>query len=124
MLTYVHPALANCISPTCTFDLWMSKGVHDVFVVVVNFLSSKWEAKHITITLFEMSNTSGVAMAPRIQQLLKKFSLTQKIFANVKDEGYILQTCVNALNFIVSCANLAMMEPFDGSCFGHALLEV
>jgi len=102
----------------------MSKGVHDVFIVVVNFLSNKWEAKHITIRPFEMSNTSGVTMAPRIQQLLEKFSLTQKIFVYVKDEGYILQTCVNTLNSIVSCANLAMMEPFDGSCFGHALLKV
>ncbi len=36
MFTYVHPALVNCISATCTFDLWMSKGEHDVFVVVVN----------------------------------------------------------------------------------------
>jgi hypothetical protein len=44
----------------------MSKGTHDVFVVVVNFLSSKWEAKHITIKLFEMSNTCGAAMAPRL----------------------------------------------------------
>jgi hypothetical protein len=31
MLTYVHHALADCISAACTFDLWMSKGVHDVF---------------------------------------------------------------------------------------------
>jgi hypothetical protein len=54
MLTYVHLALANCILAICTFDLWMSKGAHDVFVVVVNFLSSKWEAKHITIRLFEV----------------------------------------------------------------------
>jgi hypothetical protein len=42
----------------------MSKGVHDVFVVVVNFLSSKWEAKHITIELFEMFDTNGATMAP------------------------------------------------------------
>jgi hypothetical protein len=87
MFAYVHPALANCISTTYTFDLWMSKGVHDVFVVVVNFLSSKWEAKHITIGLFEVSNTSGATMAPRLQQLLDKFFLTQKILAYVKDEG-------------------------------------
>jgi hypothetical protein len=65
MLTYMHLALADYISTTCTFDLWMSKGVHDVFVVVVNFLSNKWEAKHITIRLFDVSNTSGATMAPR-----------------------------------------------------------
>jgi len=35
-----------------------------------------------------------------------------------------LQTCASALNFVVSCASLAMMEPFDGLCFGHALSKV
>jgi len=55
MLTYVHPTFANCISATCTFDLWMSKGAYDVFVIVVYFLSNKWEAKHITIRLFKCS---------------------------------------------------------------------
>jgi hypothetical protein len=37
MFTYVHLAFVDCISTTCTFDLWMSKGVHDVFAIVVNF---------------------------------------------------------------------------------------
>jgi hypothetical protein len=62
MLTYMHPALANYISTTCTFDLWMSKGAHDVFTIVVNFLS----IKHVTIRLFEVSNTSGATMASRL----------------------------------------------------------
>ncbi len=66
MLTYVHLAFANYISTTCTFDLWMSKGAHDVFVLVINFMSSKWEVKYVTIKLIEVSNTSGVAMAPRL----------------------------------------------------------
>jgi len=66
MLTYVHLALANYISTTCTFDLWMSKGAHDVFVIVINFMSSKWELKYVTIKLIEMSNTNGAAMAPRL----------------------------------------------------------
>jgi hypothetical protein len=43
---------------------------------VVNFLFSKWEAKHVSIGLFEVSDTdtSDSAMAP-------------KIFAYIKDEG-------------------------------------
>jgi hypothetical protein len=40
MTIYLQPTLANCILITCTFDLWMSKGARDVFVVVVNFISS------------------------------------------------------------------------------------
>ncbi len=124
MFTYVHPTLVNYISPTCTFDLWMSKGAHDVFAIVVNFLSNKWEAKHVIIELFEVFDISGVIMAPRLQQLLDKFFRTQTTLAYVKDEGSNLQTCVNALNSIVLCVNLAMMEPFDGLCFGHALSKV
>jgi hypothetical protein len=90
MFTYVHPTLLNCILATCTFDLWMSKGAHDVFAIVVNFLSNKWEAKHITIGQFEASNTSGVTMAPRLQQLLDKLFFTQTILVYVKDEGRVL----------------------------------
>jgi hypothetical protein len=51
----------------------MSKGTRDVFVVGVNFISSDWEAKHVTIQLFEVSNMSGVAMVPKLQELLNKF---------------------------------------------------
>jgi hypothetical protein len=54
----------------------MSKGTRDVFVVVVNFISSDWEIKHVTIGLFEVSDTSGVTMAPKLQELRDKFPLT------------------------------------------------
>jgi hypothetical protein len=40
MTTYVQSALVDYILTTYTFDLWMSKGTRDVFVVVVNFISS------------------------------------------------------------------------------------
>jgi hypothetical protein len=41
----------------------MSKGAHDIFVVVVKFLLNDWEPKHITIKLFENFNTFGGTMA-------------------------------------------------------------
>jgi hypothetical protein len=85
ILTNMYYALVDYVSATCTFALWMSKCVHDVFTIVVNFLSNKWEAKHITIELFEVFDTNGVVMAPRLHQLLDKFSLTQNIFAYVKE---------------------------------------
>jgi hypothetical protein len=124
ILTYVHSTFANYILGTYTFTLWMSKCVHDVFTIVVNFLSNKWKAKHVTIGLFEMFDTNGVAMTPRLHQLLDKFSLTQKIFVYVKDEGFNIHTYASALNFVVSCVSLAMMESFNGSYFGHALSKV
>ncbi len=39
----------------------------------------------------------------------------------MKYEGSNLQTYASALNIIVSCHILTMSEPFDASCFGHAL---
>ncbi len=78
MTTYVQPTLANCLSTTCTFDLWMSKGMHDIFAVVVSFISSNWEAKHATIGLFEMIDTCGITMASKLQELLDMFILTKK----------------------------------------------
>jgi hypothetical protein len=39
--------LAKCLLATCTFELW--KGTHDIFVVITNFLFSKWEAKCVIL---------------------------------------------------------------------------
>jgi hypothetical protein len=36
----------------------MLEKVHDVFIVVVNFISNNWEAKHTTIGLFEVILTA------------------------------------------------------------------
>jgi hypothetical protein len=38
---------------TATFDLWMSQGAQDAFLLVFNCLTSKWQSKHITIGLFD-----------------------------------------------------------------------
>ncbi len=40
---YVLPLLDDCICVTTNFDLWMSKGTHDVFVLVINFWGSNWK---------------------------------------------------------------------------------
>jgi hypothetical protein len=49
------------------------------------------EPKHVFIGLFKVTNTSGMAMAPKLQELLNKFTLTNKIIIYVKDEGSNLQ---------------------------------
>ncbi len=84
MVTYVLYGLEKCLLATCTFELW--KGAHDIFVVVINFLSNKWEAKRVTIGLFEVSDTNGATVVPKLQ-LFHRFSFIHKIFAHVKDEG-------------------------------------
>jgi hypothetical protein len=78
----------------------------------------------VTIDLFEVTTTSGAAMAPKLQELLDKFSLTNKILAYVKDEGVNMQSYAIVLTFVVLCKTLGMLEPFHGSCFGHALSKV
>jgi len=45
----------------------MLKGAHDIFVVVVNFISSNQEAKLVTIGLFKVSGIGGITMAPKLQ---------------------------------------------------------
>ncbi len=72
-----------------SFDLWMSKGAYDVFALVINFLNSDWQPKHVTIGLFETTNTIGQALARSLIELLDKYGLRKKIIAYVKDEGQI-----------------------------------
>ncbi len=50
--------------------------VRDMFDVVVNFLSSNWEPKHVTIGLFKAIKTNGAATAIKLRALLDKFFLT------------------------------------------------
>ncbi len=35
----------------------MSKGAYNLFVLVINFLGSDWQPKHVTIGLFEAIET-------------------------------------------------------------------
>jgi hypothetical protein len=54
----------------------MLKNAHNVFAIVMIFLSKTEESKHITIELFEAIDTSGVTMASKLWLLLDKFSFT------------------------------------------------
>jgi hypothetical protein len=69
LVTYVYIIIcikATHMFATCTFDLWMFIQVHNVFIMVINFVSSNWEPKHMLINLFEAIEISGVAMAPKL----------------------------------------------------------
>jgi hypothetical protein len=55
---YVLPKLGECYYVTTSFDLWMSKGTHDIFAFVINFLGVDWQPKDITIGLFETTETT------------------------------------------------------------------
>jgi len=56
--TYVLPLLNDYSYVTANFDLWMSKGAHYVFVLVIVFLGFDWNPKHVTFGLFEAIETT------------------------------------------------------------------
>ncbi len=62
---YMLPKLKQCYFAKFSFDLWMSKGAHDVFALVISFLNEGWHPQHITIGLFEANETTWV-MANKI----------------------------------------------------------
>jgi len=54
----VLPMLVECKFTTINVDLWMSKGTHDVFSLLINLLVIYWEPKNIIIIeLFEVAKT-------------------------------------------------------------------
>jgi hypothetical protein len=72
------------------------------------FLGEDWMRKHIIINSFE---TLGQTLVRSLQNLLKQYGLTKKIFAYVKNEGANLNTMTTTLKSI-SCETLCVMESF------------
>ncbi len=117
---YVLPKLIDCICAITSFDLWMSKGVHDIFALVINFLGSNWQPKQITIGLFKATKIIGQTLANNLTKFLDQYGLRNKIIAYVKDESSTLNTMTIALKFVVKCEIFDLDESFQGACFGHA----
>jgi hypothetical protein len=61
-----------------SFDLWMSKQVHDIFALVINFLGKDRVPKHITIGLFETFEILDQVLAKNLQDLLEQYGFTKK----------------------------------------------
>jgi hypothetical protein len=66
MVTYLENALVNCLSITCTFDLWMSKEVHDVFLIIIIILSCDSKIKHLIMGLIEVTNAIETIMVSKL----------------------------------------------------------
>jgi hypothetical protein len=115
---YVLPKLTNCIFATTSFGLWMSKGAHDIFVLVINFLGFDWQPKQVTIGLFEAIEFIKQALANNLTKLFDQYGLRNKIIAYVKDEGSNLNTMTIAFKSIVKCEVFGFDESFQGACFG------
>jgi hypothetical protein len=55
--------------------------------LVIQFLNHNWEFGHVTIGFFEIIETSGVAMAIQMNEVLVTYGLNVKTLTYVKDEG-------------------------------------
>ncbi len=98
----------------------MSKGAHDVFAFIINFLKGDWQPKHVTLGLFEITNISKKTLAKNLIEIFKKYNLKKKIIIYVKDEKSNLNTMIVTLKIVISCDNLSLEESYQGICFGHA----
>jgi len=115
---YVLPKLTNCIFATTTFDLWMLKCAHDIFVFVINFLRFDSQPKQVTIGLFKAIKSTGQALANNLTKLFDQYGLKNKITAYVKNEGSNLNITTIALKFVVKCEVFNLNESFQGYSFG------
>jgi hypothetical protein len=87
MNLHVLPNLEFVIIVFFSFDLWMSKGGVDTFVLVINCLDDTWKPRHAIVGLFKVHGTIRNAMALQLQSLLGKIDLIHYVIAFVKDEG-------------------------------------
>jgi hypothetical protein len=60
---------------TTSFNLWISKGAHDIFALLINFLGSYWQPKQVTIGLFETIGSSGQNLTTNLKKLLDQYGL-------------------------------------------------
>jgi hypothetical protein len=108
------------MSTTTCFDLWMSKSADDIFALVINFLDENWQPKKVTISLFEVLETMGQALAKNLKELLDSYGLNKKNIAYVKDEGVDLNSMTITFQLIINREVVGLEKSFNGTCFGHA----
>jgi hypothetical protein len=109
---YVFLALEDCCFATTNFDLWMSKGACDVFALVINFLNSDLQPKHVTIGLFEVREITGQTLVKNQTKLWDKYGLKKRIIVDVKDEGSNLNAMIIALKIVINYESLGLEESF------------
>ncbi len=99
----------------------MSKGAHDIFALVMNFLgATNWHPKHVTLGLFEVIDNHNKTLAKTLIELLEKYNLSKKIIVYVKDERFNLNIMTFAWKIVISWDSLGLEESYQGICFGHA----
>jgi hypothetical protein len=69
---------------------------------LVNYINNQWETCHITVVIFEVHETSSVAMVVQLRDLFAQYELLDKVITYIKYEGANLNTLIITLASIVS----------------------
>jgi hypothetical protein len=69
--------------------MWTSKGVYDLFALVIKILGINWQPNHIAIGLFQASHTFGHALTKDLIKLLSKYDLKKKSLLMLKTKYLI-----------------------------------
>jgi len=59
---HVLPNLETTTIVFASFDLWMSRGGVNTFVLIINYLDEGWTPRHVTMKLFEVHEITSNAM--------------------------------------------------------------
>jgi hypothetical protein len=108
---YVLPKLINYIFTT-SFDLWIFKGIHDIFAIVINFLGFDWYPKHVTIGLFEITETTCQTLANNLRELFDQYGLKKNIVLYVKTGVLNLNAMIIALKYETLGLNQSFQSTF------------
>ncbi len=91
--------------------------------MVVNFLRTDWQPKHVIIRLFEAIETTKQVLAKNLTKFLDTYGLRKKIITYVKDEGSNLNSMTIALKLVMNCETLELEECYQGNCIGRAFFK-
>jgi hypothetical protein len=66
---HVFPNLSYVAIVSCSFDLWLCRGVVDTFALVINLLNESWNPIHVIVGLFEIDETNSKSIIVQLESL-------------------------------------------------------
>ena len=117
----VLPNIKSSDGVTLSFDLWMSRGHEDVFDIYAHFLDESFHPCHVHVTMLRCANSDGASLARKLESVIDKFCMSEKVVACVSDGGSNMRTCMNIFNESPLCNTLTGKLTFKGACLAHKL---
>jgi len=66
MEVLLFPTFDSCHTCMVSFDLWMSRGGVDTFVLIAHFLNDTWKSYHISLGFQKIIDTFGNPMVLQV----------------------------------------------------------